>query len=82
MERELTIAGLIADLTRFDPTTPCVAHLWIADDFADIEPELTHEETAAAIALADATLDADISLSWSFLRHCAEVILASREETT
>ncbi|WP_313052639.1 hypothetical protein [Pantoea piersonii] len=81
MRRELTIARLMADLARFDPTTPCVVHLWIADDFEDIEPDLTPEEVTAAISLADAMLDADTSLSWHFLRHCAEMILAGREET-
>lgn len=80
MKRELTIAGLMADLARFDPETPCVVHLWVADDFEDVAPELTSDEVLATIALADATLDADISLSGYFLRHCADMVLAGREQ--
>jgi len=45
-----------------------------------VAPELTHGEVLATIALAAATLDADVSLSWYFLRHCADTILAAREE--
>jgi hypothetical protein len=52
----------------------------VADDFEDVAPELTSDEVLATIALADATLDADISLSWYFLRHCADTVLAKREE--
>lgn len=50
-----------------------MAHVCIADDFEDLAPELTPEEVLA-------TLDADISLSWDFLRHCADINLAAREE--
>lgn len=78
MERKLTIAGLIADLARFAPDTPCVAHLWVADDFEDIDPELTPDEVVSAIALADQTFDADISLSWDFLNECAATVRARR----
>lgn len=80
MKRELTIAGLMADLARFAPDTPCVAHLWVADDFEDIDSELTPDEVTAVIELADETLDADLSLSWGFLRECAEIIRARRED--
>ncbi|WP_324022238.1 MULTISPECIES: hypothetical protein [unclassified Pantoea] len=80
MKRELTIAGLMADLARFAPDTPCVAHLWVADDFEDIDSDLTPDEITAAIELADGTFDADLSLSWAFMRECAEHIRARREE--
>ncbi|MDF7662797.1 hypothetical protein PUG81_27925 [Erwiniaceae bacterium L1_54_6] len=80
MNKPITIADLIAQLQRFDPAVPCAGHIWIADDFEDIAPELTAEEVLATLALADATLDADISLSWHFLRHCADTVLARREE--
>ncbi|QKJ89343.1 hypothetical protein PMPD1_4445 (plasmid) [Paramixta manurensis] len=76
---QLTIAGLIRSLARFDPATPCVGHIWVADDFEDINPDLTPDEVIATIALADRTLDAESSLSWSFLCDCAETILAQRE---
>ena len=68
-------------LLRFEPGTPCVVHLWTADDFEDVAPELTPDEVLATIALADASLDADTSLSWYFLRHCADTILAARVQT-
>lgn len=80
MKRELTIAGLMADLARFAPDTPCVAHLWVADDFEDIDSDLTPDEVAAAIELADEAFDADLSLGWAFMRECAEQIRARREE--
>ena len=79
MKRDLTIAGLMASLSGFSPDMPCVAHLWVADDFEDIDSELTHGEVTAAIELADRTLDADISLSWGFMRDCAESVKARRE---
>ena len=80
MNKHITIADLIAHLQRFDPVTPCVGHIRTADDFEDVAPELTPEEVMATLALADASLDADISLSWHFLRHCADSVLAQREE--
>ncbi|WP_418801275.1 hypothetical protein [Pantoea graminicola] len=79
MKREFTLAGLIASLSAFSPDTPCVAHVWLADDFEVIDPELTPGEVAAAIELADRMLDADISLSWGFMRDCAESVKARRE---
>ncbi|MEN4691239.1 hypothetical protein ABEG76_22815 [Pantoea agglomerans] len=79
MKRELTLAGLMASLSGFAPDTPCVAHIWMVDDFEDIDPELTPGEVTAAIELADRTLDADISLSWGFMRDCAESVKARRE---
>lgn len=75
MNQPHTTGQLAEQLQRFAPDTPCVVHLWVADDFDDAAPELTPGE-----ALADATLDADVSLSWYFLRHCADTILAAREE--
>lgn len=80
MKRELTIAGLMADLARFDPETPCVAHIWMADDFSGIKPALTPDEVRQIIALADASLDTGSSLSWGFMLHCADVVLAGREQ--
>lgn len=80
MSKYTTIADLMTHLQCFAPDTPCVVHLWVADDFEDVAPELTSDEVLATIALADATLDADISLSWYFLRHCADTVLAKREE--
>lgn len=79
MKRELTLAGLMASLSGFAPDTPCVAHIWMADDFEDIDPELTPDEVTAAIELADRTLDADVSLSWDFMRDCAESVKTRRE---
>lgn len=78
MKRELTLAGLMASLSGFPPNTLCVAHIWIADDFEDIDPELTPCEVIEAIELADRTLDADISLSWDFMRDCAVSVKARR----
>lgn len=69
----------MASLSGFAPDTPCVAHIWMVDDFEDIDPELTPGEVTAAIELADRTLDADISLSWGFMRDCAESVKARRE---
>lgn len=63
------------------PTTPCVMHLWIADDFDDVASELTFDEVLATIALADATLGADISFSWYLLRQCADTVLAKLGES-
>lgn len=80
MNQPLTTGQLVEQLLRFAPDTPCVVLLWVADDFEDVAPELTSDEVLATVALADATLDADISLSWYFLRHCAETILAKRED--
>lgn len=79
MKRELTIAGLMASLSGFAPDTPCVAHIWLADDFEEIDPELTPGEVTAAIELADWTLDADISLSWGYMHDCAERVKSRRE---
>lgn len=79
MKRELTLAGLMASLSGFAPDTPCVAHVWMGDDFDYIDPELTPGEVTAAIELADRTLDADVSLSWEFMRDCAESVKARRE---
>ncbi|WP_313680507.1 hypothetical protein [Pantoea vagans] len=79
MKRELTLAGLMASLSGFAPDTLCVVHIWMADDFEDIDPELTPGEVTAAIELADRTLDADVSLSWGFMRDCAESVKARRE---
>ncbi|NIG16282.1 hypothetical protein [Pantoea sp. Cy-640] len=80
MNHPLTTGQLAEQLQCFAPDTPCVVHLWVADDFEDVAPELTSDEVLTTIALADATLDADISLSWYFLRHCADTVLAKREE--
>ncbi|MBK0127530.1 hypothetical protein IAE30_27705 [Pantoea sp. S61] len=80
MNQSLTTGQLAEQLLRFAPDTPCVVHLWVADDFEDVAPELTPDEVLATIALADASLDADTSLSWYFLRHCADTILAARVE--
>ncbi|MBP2200547.1 hypothetical protein [Pantoea cypripedii] len=80
MNKPVTIADFIAQLQRSDPATPCAGHIWIADDFEDIAPELTPEEVLATLALADATLDAGISLSGYFLCHCADTVLARREK--
>lgn len=41
MNTPLTIEKLIEHLQRFDPGTPCVGHVWTADDFEDLAPELT-----------------------------------------
>lgn len=79
MKRELTLAGLMASLSGFAPDMPCVAHIWMADDVEDIDPALTPGEVTATIELADRTLDADISLSWGFMRDCAEIVKARRE---
>lgn len=79
MKTPLTIAMFIESLQRFAPDTPCVGHLWVADDFEDVAPELTADEVVATLALADHMLDADTSLSWYFLRHCADIVLARRE---
>ena len=81
MNQLLTTGQLAQQLLRFEPDTPCVVHLWVADDFEDVAPELTPDEVLATIALADASLDADTSLSWYFLRHCADTIPAARVET-
>ena len=81
MSEPLTVASLITHLQRFPSNMPCVCHIWLADDLADIESELTPEEILATLALADSTLDADISLSWHFLRHCAETVIARREKS-
>ena len=81
MNQPLTTGQLAEQLLRFEPDTPCVVHLWVADDFEDVAPELTPDEVLATIALADASLDADTSLSWYFLRHCADTILTARVET-
>lgn len=81
MNQPLTTGQLAEQLLRFEPDTPCVVHLWVADDFEDVAPELSPDEVLATIALADATLDADTSLSWDFLRQCADTILAARVET-
>lgn len=78
MKKELTIAGLIASLSGFAPDTPCVAHIWVAEDFEDIDSELSPHEVTAAIELANWKLDADISLSWGFMRDCAEIVKARR----
>ncbi|KJV27635.1 hypothetical protein VI01_19185 [Pantoea sp. SM3] len=75
MNQPLTTGQLAEQLLRFEPGTTCVVHLWIADDFEDVAPELTPDEL-----LADASLDADTSLSWYFLRHCADTIPAARVE--
>lgn len=79
MKKELTIAGLIASLSGFAPDTPCVAHIWVAEDFEDIDSELSPHGVTAAIELANWTLDADISLSWEFMRDCAESVKTRRE---
>lgn len=79
MKRELTLAGLMASVSGFAPETPCVAHIWVADDVEDIDAELSPHEVTAAIELADRTLDADISLSRGFMRDCAESVKARRE---
>ncbi len=50
MKRELTIAGLIASLSRFAPATRCVAHIWVADDFEVIDSELSPDEGKRHIA--------------------------------
>jgi len=81
MNQPLTTGQLAEQLLRFAPDTPCVVHLWVADDFEDVAPELSPDEVLDTIALADASLDADTSLSWYFLRHCADTILAARAET-
>lgn len=81
MNQPLTTGQLVEQLLRFAPDTPCVVHLWVADDFEDVAPELSPDEVLATIALADASLDPDTSLSWYFLRHCADTILATRVET-
>ena len=81
MNQLLTTGQLAQQLLRFEPDTPCVVHLWVADDFEDVAPELTPDEVLATIALADASLDADMSLSWYLLRHCADTIPAARVET-
>ncbi len=78
MNTPLTIEKLIEHLQRFAPDTLCVGHVWIANDFEDIAPELTPDEVEATLALADNTLDAENSLSWYFLRHCADTVLARR----
>ncbi|WP_234473246.1 hypothetical protein [Erwinia sp. S63] len=80
MNQPLTTGQLAQQLLRFEPGTPCVVHLWIADDFEDVAPELSPDEVLATIALADASLDADTSLGWYFLRHCADTIPAARLE--
>jgi hypothetical protein len=71
MKRELTLAGLMG----FAPDTPCVAHVWMVDDFDDIDPELTPGEVTAAIELADRTLDAD---TYSLSLRNLEEIMADR----
>lgn len=81
MNQLLTTGQLAQQLLRFEPDTPCAVHLWVADDFEDVAPELTPDEVLATIALADASLDADTSLSWYLLRHCADTIPAARVET-
>jgi len=61
---------------------PCVVYLWMADDFEDIEDidaELSPDEVTAAMEMADATLEADISLSWGFMRDCAKTVKSRRE---
>lgn len=78
MNASLTIEKLIEHLQRFAPDTPCVGYFWTADDLEDVAPELTPEEVMATLALADNTLDAENSLSWYFLRHCADTVLARR----
>jgi len=58
---------------------PCVVYLWMADDFEDIDAELSPDEVTAAMEMADATLEADISLSWGFMRDCAKTVKSRTE---
>ncbi|MGE1067842.1 hypothetical protein [Pantoea agglomerans] len=72
----------MASLSGFAPDMPCVVYLWMADDFEDIEDidaELSPDEVTAAMEMADATLEADISLSWGFMRDCAKTVKSRRE---
>lgn len=59
---------------------PCMAHIWVADDFSGIKPALTPDEVRQTIALADASLDTGSSLSWDFMLYRADVALAGREQ--
>lgn len=52
MNQPLITGHLAEQLQRFAPDTPCVVHLWVADDFDDVAPELTPGEVLATIALA------------------------------
>lgn len=47
----------MASLSGFAPDTPCVAHIWMADDFEEIDSELSLGEVTAAIELAEWTLE-------------------------
>lgn len=69
----------MASLPGSAPDMPCVVYLWMADDFEDIDAELSPDEVTAAMEMADATLEADISLSWSFMRDCAKTVKSRRE---
>ncbi|MBA8869927.1 hypothetical protein BZ160_11525 [Pantoea vagans] len=69
----------MASLSGFAPDMPCVVYLWMADDFEDIDAELSPDEVTAAMEMADATLEADISLSWGFMRDCAKTVKSRRE---
>lgn len=80
MNQPHTTGQLAEQLQRFAPDTPCVVHLWVADDFDDAAPELTPGEVLATIVLVDATLDADVRLSCYVLRDYADTILGAREE--
>jgi hypothetical protein len=69
----------MTSLSGFAPDTPCMAHIWLADDFEYTDSELSPDEVIAAIKLADRTLDADITFSWGVMCDCAESVKARRE---
>jgi len=44
MNQPLTTCQMAEQLLRFEPGTPCVVHMWLADDFEDVAPELKPDE--------------------------------------
>lgn len=72
--RKMTVSEFRARLDGYEDDALCCGTFWLAGDFLQINPALTHEQVAAAMGVAEKHHDAELGFNWSHLTWAVEEI--------
>lgn len=72
MKNEMTVAALIAHLQMYSPETQCVASLWFAEDFLEMDGGLSPVQIEHAMQSVKRGHDASIGINWEVLAVAVE----------
>jgi len=67
--REMTVREFKVRLDAIGDDELCCGTFWLADDFLSIDPALTREEIASAMAIAEDRHDANEGFNWWHLER-------------